>query len=165
MDIVFLQVLQQAFSNQVPCAVVTYDISCSYHKNLKRRATDNPACPLESRFLNKLQSEKECPFRVNSFHQYSHKGDCAKKYRIVNMAAVGWVSGEEVETSWSCLNKLQTSTREMDAGAWVDNITIHMIQSNLDKIKLMGESIDQCTHVLCLRFTKGQQLMDRYNEA
>ena len=137
MDIVFLQVLQQAFSNQVPRAVVTYDISCSYHKNLKRRATDNPACPLESRFLNKLQSEKECPFRVNSFHQYSHKGDCAKKYGIVNTAAVGRVSGEEVETSWSCLNKLQTSTREMDAGARRDCISSHIEWHSIQKIQNM----------------------------
>ena len=93
---------------------------------------------------------------MNVWHGFSHKPECGDKNSLRNAENVGMVTGEEIESGWARLNHIQYATREMDAGAWIDNITIHMIQSNLDKIKLMGESIDQCTHVLCLRFTKGQ---------
>jgi hypothetical protein len=50
------------------------------------------------------------------------------------------VTGEEIETAWPRMNKKQYSTREMDAGARVDAITIHVIEHNKDKIWRMGKS-------------------------
>jgi hypothetical protein len=80
-----------------------------------------------------------------------------------NANNVGMVTGEEIESGWARLNHLQYQTREMDSGARADSITIHMIQSNYDKIKAMGAST-----ILIISFYSpfpGQRLISRYSES
>jgi hypothetical protein len=50
----------------------------------------------------------------------------------------GMVTGEEIEMGWPRMNCEQYTTREMDAGAHADAITVHMLEHNRDKLKKMG---------------------------
>ena len=50
-------------------------------------------------------------------------------------------TGEDIETGWAKLNHIQYSTREMDAGARIDTITIHMLEINNEKVQRMGKNI------------------------
>ena len=78
-------------------------------------------------------------FKINAFHQYAHKDDCAKEFSIRNTPQVGRLCGEETEVPWAVLNHLQPSTREMNAGPRRDLISVHMEYQNLKKILKMGK--------------------------
>ena len=147
-DIPFFLQLQNEFSKGLQHVVWLYDVNCKYRINSWARCANNPNTPLSPNFHYRLKNNKHVRYYVNVWHGFSHKPECGDKNSLRNAENVGMVTGEEIESGWARLNHIQYATREMDAGAQVDNITIHMIQSNLDKINLMGESIDQCIRTL-----------------
>jgi hypothetical protein len=80
--------------------------------------------------------------KINTFHGATHKPECSDQHTIRNTPNVGRMTGEDVESGWAKLNKEQWSSREMDAGSRRDDINMHMVTSNGDKIATMGKGCE-----------------------
>jgi len=115
-----------------------YDVNCKYRVNMYNRCFYNPYSPLELLFQERLKDSKFILPLVNVWHGNSHKPECGDKSSIRNTPNTGMVTGEEVETAWKEHNHLQYYTREMNAGARADSITVHFLKHNQGKIDRMG---------------------------
>ena len=140
MDVAVLQALQNVWAKGLERVVMTYDIMCKYKIYLHLRASSNPHCPLEERFLDRLRVESpEFIKKLNVYHQLGHKPECADDHSMRNTVNVGRMSGEDIKSSWAKTNKQQYSTREMDTGARRDCISSHMEAVNYEKIRTLRE--------------------------
>lgn len=137
-DVPFQLQLQREYKSGVQQVIWLYDVNCKYKINSWMRCVNNPFSPLEKEYHDWLKDKKHLRYFINVWHGYSHKPECSDEHGLRNAENVGMVTGEEIETGWAHLNHLQYSTREMDAGARADNITIHMLQINVDKKMAMG---------------------------
>ena|ERR1700742_1110320 len=121
---------------------IIYNAACRFKINAYTRCATNPFSPLHPDFQRRLIPDSGfIEYKVNAFHQHSHKPECADAHSIRNTSNIGMVTGEEIETAWAKLNHIQYSLREMDAGGRIDMITIHMLEINKDKIDRMGQSL------------------------
>lgn len=137
-DVPFQFQLQKEYESGIQTVVWLYDVNCKYKINSFNRSANNEHSPLSRQFQERLKDSKHLKYFVNVWHGLSHKPECGDEHSLRNADNVGMVTGEEIESGWARLNHLQYPTREMHAGARADNITIHMIQSNRDKIAKMG---------------------------
>ena len=138
-DVPFQVILSKAWQEGLENVVIIYDSACRFKVNAHARCVANPCSPLEEKFKSRLKPGSGfIKYFVNAFHQYSHNAECADHHSLRNSANTGMVTGEEIETSWAILNHLQYSIREMDSGARIDMITLHMLQINEDKNKKLG---------------------------
>lgn len=94
---------------------------------------------LKPPFKERLKDPTYVSYLVNVWHGNSHKPECADEHSLRNTPMKGMVTGEEIESGWAKMNRKQYTTREMDAGARRDSITVHMINHNKDKLKRMGK--------------------------
>jgi hypothetical protein len=138
-------------------------VNCKFKINSWNRCIDNPHSLLSPEFHSRLQDQKYLRYFINVWHGYSHKPECADEHSLRNASNVGMVTGEEIESGWARLNHLQYQTREMDSGARADSITIHMIQSNYDKVKSMGKAIQRTPLYLTIIRTKTCKSIQRSN--
>jgi hypothetical protein len=137
-DIPFQIQLQKEYSNGIIQIIWLYDVNCKFKTNCFQRCFYNKYSPLEEMFQRRLLDPKFILFLVNVWHGNSHKPECSDQHSLRNTPRTGMVTGEEIETGWPRLNKKQWSTREMDAGARADTITVHVIEHNRDKILRIG---------------------------
>jgi hypothetical protein len=142
-DVPFQIQLQRAYGSGLKHVVWLYDVNCKFKINSWSRCVHNPFSPLSPNFQERLKDPKYLRYFINVWHGYSHNSECADEHSLRNADKVGMVTGEEIESGWARLNHLQYPTREMDAGARVDSITAHMLQSNSDKMRAMGK----CCHI------------------
>jgi hypothetical protein len=138
-DVPFQTQLQRAYNSGLKHVVWLYDVNCKFEVNSWNRCTHNPFSPLSPEYQDRLKDRRYLRYFINVWHGYSHKPECSDSYSLRNADKVGMVTGEEIESGWARLNHLQYPTREMDAGARADSITIHMLQSNEDKVMAIGE--------------------------
>ena len=137
-DVPFQVQLQKEYSNGIKHVVWLYDVNCKFKINAYDRCSSNPFSPLEATFQDRLKDPKYLSYLVNVWHGNSHKPECADQHSLRNTPLMGMVTGEEIETGWPRINRKQYATREMDAGARTDALTVHIIEHNKDKIKRMG---------------------------
>jgi hypothetical protein len=137
-DVPFQIQLQREYSNGIIHVVWLYDVNCKFKINSFNRCLANPSSPLDPEFKDRLRDPKYISYLVNVWHGNSHKPECADEHSLRNTPMKGMVTGEEIETGWPRMNRKQYTTREMDAGARIDAITIHMLQHNKDKLEKMG---------------------------
>jgi hypothetical protein len=141
-DVPFQTILNTEWNNGVEFIWVLYDSACRFKVNAHERCISNPHTPLDKHLHHRLvPGAGFIDYKVNAFHQHSHKPECADAHSIRNTSEIGMVTGEEIETGWAKLNHLQYSIREMDSGARIDMITAHMLNMNQDKIDRMGQDI------------------------
>ena len=139
-DVPFQIILNEEWKKGLEHIWIIYDAACRLKINAYDRCSSNPNSPLEKCFQTRLKpGSGYIEYKVNAFHQHSHKPECADNHSLRNSSNIGMVTGEEIETSWANLNHLQYSLREMDAGGRVDMITAHMLHITEKKIERMGE--------------------------
>jgi hypothetical protein len=142
-DIPFQIQLNKEWEKGIERIVHIYDVSCSFKKRSYERCISNQFSPLSWKFRSRLELNSEnrrfIEWKVNVFHQYGHKADCADEHGLRHTKNVGKFTGEDIETGWARLNHCQYATREMDAGARIDSISIHMLQINKDKVEGLRE--------------------------
>lgn len=138
-DVPFQIILNEEWKKGLEDIWIIYDSACRYKINAYTRCNSNPHSPLDEKFHSRLKPESGfLQYKVNTFHQQSHKPEFADEHSLRNSSNSGMVTGEEIETAWANLNHLQYSLREMDAGGRIDMITAHMLHITEDKIKRMG---------------------------
>ena len=138
-DVPFQIILNEEWKKGLEHIWIIYDAACRLKINAYARCSSNSHSPLEERFHPRVKPDSGyIEYKVNAFHQHSHKPECSDKHSLRNAPNIGMVTGEEIETAWANLNHLQYSLREMDAVGRVDMVTIHMLHLTEDKIKRMG---------------------------
>ncbi|KAI9059925.1 hypothetical protein FKP32DRAFT_1613943 [Trametes sanguinea] len=100
--------------------VVSYDIACQYCKHFNRRVQED--FPEELRpDLDDLNIRWVIPKHHIAVHGANHS-----HFSLNNLSGVGRVYGEGVESSWSSLNPIAMSTREMALATRHEVLNDHM---------------------------------------
>lgn len=108
--------------------VLTYDIACSWSKNLPSRVLDYPS-------RMRIDFERvEVRAAVPSFHIRAHGADCQQLFSLAFMLWVGHTIGEEIETGWAHMNQVGTSVMEMGPGHRHEVLNDHWGGWNFQKI-------------------------------
>ena len=119
MDYIFWSLLKGNVAKHV---VVSYDIACSWHKNLMswRKSLplhlfeqQNPAFP-----ATPLHSVDTILFNfvIPKFHISAHGEDCQDKFSLNYRTNMACTDGENIERGWAWMNPMAGSTREMSRG-------------------------------------------------
>ncbi|KAJ3576610.1 hypothetical protein NP233_g319 [Leucocoprinus birnbaumii] len=90
--------------------VISYDVWCQYHKNLKSRLTNK-----FSEFLPLLERNR-ITGAVPKMHINGHKSDCQIKYSFIYEPHSGMTCGEGIESAWSEQNHAAAFTKEQNPG-------------------------------------------------
>lgn len=128
MDYCFLWSIKQ---NPPASVVVSYDIACQWSKNLlARRAVYSPSL---------VAPTVDLRYFIPKFHIYAHRDQCQYNYSFNYRPWVGRTDGEAVERSWSALNGLASSTKEMGPGSRRDTLDDHFADYNWRKITSLSQ--------------------------
>ncbi|KAI6167458.1 hypothetical protein EDD17DRAFT_1504569 [Pisolithus thermaeus] len=98
-------------------------------------------------------------------HVHGHKKECYARYSPLFIRGSGWVNGEIIETLWSTLNIVSTSTRGMTSPHCQELLDFQMNDSNFMKMIQMISSLLQKLKVAWAVVTLAQEAFDRLNEA
>jgi hypothetical protein len=131
MNIDYLACQALAHFPQAKKCIVMYDIACQWHKNLLARVQRTPTL--------KLSEELELIPAVGKFHLGSHKDSCFAQYSLNFIEGAGQLDGEIIETLWSLLNRIATSTKSMGTAFRQETIDKHMNDNNWRKTVGIGE--------------------------
>ncbi len=82
----------------IPVALVMYDIMCQYHVNFRDRVAKSSELSLSSSL--ELQSG------IGLFHIYGHQDSCLPCYSPSFISRAKQVNGEIIETLWAALNNI-----------------------------------------------------------
>ena len=109
-DIPLQCILNEEWDSGLDHAFILYDSACRFAINAHSRCINNPHTPLEPKFWPRLRPHSGfIDYKVNAFHQHSHRAECADDHSLRNSSNIGMVTGEEIETAWAALNHLQYS--------------------------------------------------------
>ena len=98
---------------------LTYDIVCQYHKNLIKRMREFPPCMrLSGHTASQLR------FAIPKKHWPCHGSDHSK-YSLNYLNKCGRTYGEGVESGWSHMNPVASSTKEMAPSARIETLNMH----------------------------------------
>ncbi|KAF8056174.1 hypothetical protein FPV67DRAFT_1432087 [Lyophyllum atratum] len=129
MDYMFLQSVRDT---GVQMIVVSYDIVCQWHKNLRERMLSYP------HELHLSGSVKYISFLIPKFHLPAHIEDCNILYSFNLVKGVGRTDGEAPERGWANINPIAQSTKEMGPGARRDTLDDHFNDWNWKKTLQFG---------------------------
>ncbi|KAJ3567379.1 hypothetical protein NP233_g6404 [Leucocoprinus birnbaumii] len=90
--------------------VISYDVWCQYHKNLKTHLTNQ-----FSEFLPLLERDR-ITGAVPKMHINGHKSDCQINYSFIYEPHSGMTCGEGIESAWSEQNHAAAFTKEQNPG-------------------------------------------------
>ena len=115
MDYIFWSALRGNVATNV---VVSYDIACSWYKNLMARRSLLPDS------LSRLFASQSPRFRfvVPKFHIIAHGKDCQDKFSLNYLRGMARTDGENIERGWAWMNPASLSTHEMGPGARRDTL-------------------------------------------
>ena len=116
--------------NSIPKVVVLYDIACQYSINFHCRVS-------QSAFLTLLPNLK-IVWGIGVFHIHAHQDACTQRYSLNCIPGVGQVDGKILETLWSSLNEISSSTRSMTSAHQREVLDDHMLDNNWKKMLRMG---------------------------
>lgn len=120
-------VLSTLHATQLKSALLSYDISCQWMKNLKTRLAEYP---------EELQidlSAIDIRFAIPKFHLPAHGASCQTEFSLNFMEGVGHTCGEGIEQVWSGMNAVAMSGREMGPGSRQDLLDLHCAAWNYRK--------------------------------
>ena len=129
MDYMVLSTLQAC---TLMMLMLSYDINCQYHKNFQQRQQGY------SPELRLNHSEIDVQYVIPKFHLPAHGPDCQTKFSLNYLEGVGRTCAEGIEQTWSGLNAVSTSAREMSPGSRQDNLDGQLNSWNFRKIIRMG---------------------------
>jgi hypothetical protein len=85
----------------MPVALVMYDIMCQYRVNFKARVAKSPGLT--------LPSSLELCTGIGLFHIHGHQDSCLPQYSPSFIPGAKQVDGEIIETLWAPLNNISRS--------------------------------------------------------
>jgi hypothetical protein len=132
MDFVFFSGLQ---GNKIRRLVVSYDIACQWHRNLRSRMEDLP-----HQYHIRFDEEDGVivVFLVPKFHLPAHIDKCHVTYSFNLTPYVGRTDGEGIERAWANSNPISTQTKEMGPGSRRDTLDDHFGDWNWKQTVAMG---------------------------
>src|ERR1700733_795142 len=114
----------------IPIALVMYDIMCQYCVNFKDRVTKSPGLW--------LPSSLELRTGIGLFHIHGHQDSCLPRYSPSFISGAKQVDGEIIETLWAPLNNISRSLRGMSLAHRQEVLDAHMNHSNWKKLVRIG---------------------------
>ncbi|EDR11734.1 uncharacterized protein LACBIDRAFT_324497 [Laccaria bicolor S238N-H82] len=111
----------------LPWIFITYDIGCQWSKNFRSHMSEFPE---HMRLLPSTKVEVAVP----SWHITIHGKRCQKDFCLGYMKGAGRTCGKEVKITWSSMNSLALSVREMAPGARHDTLNDQWNGWNFRKI-------------------------------
>ena len=114
----------------IPTVGQFYDVECQHLINFLRRI--EPAWYLEYPF------DKTIYYDVGAFHISQHVPECFLRYSLQFMLGVGIIDGEVLESLWSTLNEVSSSTQTASLVARTELLDDHMLDSDWKKIINQG---------------------------
>ncbi|KAF8258051.1 hypothetical protein EI94DRAFT_1708367 [Lactarius quietus] len=110
----------------IPIALVMYDIMCQYRVNFQDRVKDSPHLS--------LPSSSELWTGIGLFHIHGHQDSCLPRYSPNYIPGAKQVDGEMIETLWAPLNNISRSIRGMSLSHRQEVLDAHMNHSNWKKL-------------------------------
>ena len=97
-------VLSSVAGTTIHHIVLTYDIRCQWCKNWSLHMKEFPP-------NMQLSEQTKIEVSILSWHINGHGAPCQSNFSLEYMQGVGRTCGEKVETSWTQMNMLGTSTQ------------------------------------------------------
>ena len=116
----------------IPVALVMYDIMCQYRVNFLRRVEDSPELS--------LPSSLELRTGIGLFHIHGHQDSCLPRFSPSYIPGAKQVDGEIIETLWAPLNNISRSLRGMSLMHRQEVLDAHINHSNWKKLVRIGMS-------------------------
>ncbi|KIJ16603.1 hypothetical protein PAXINDRAFT_10319 [Paxillus involutus ATCC 200175] len=114
----------------VPHSVVDFQRG---ERKLRQRVGNN-------KFL-KFPTDMEIIPGIGIWHVHGHQPQCFSRYAPLYIEGAGWIDGEVIETLWSILNVVSTSTRGMSSPHRQELLNFQMNDSNFMKMIRMGRHL------------------------
>ncbi|KLO03894.1 hypothetical protein SCHPADRAFT_990181, partial [Schizopora paradoxa] len=157
MDFIFSSAIRDITAKRL---VVSYDIACQWHKNLRGRLEImNPAYSpdIDSRAVD---------FVIPKFHIGAHGSSCQTRFSLNYRPHMGRTDGENIERGWAWLNPASLSTREMGPGARQDALDDQWSFWNWRIVVSLGTSKDNNGYYKALTTSNsGNALGRRFEDA
>ena len=116
----------------LPVALVMYDIMCQYGVHLMEWVERSPELS--------LSSSLELRTGIGLFHIHGHQDSCLPRYSPSYIRGARQVDGEIIETLWAPLNHISQSIRGMSLVHRQEVLDAHMNHSNWKKMVRIGVS-------------------------
>jgi hypothetical protein len=139
-------------------ALVIYDICCQWSLHFKKRVTTG-------KFLS-LRDTLELIPSVGKFHLGAHVPECFALFSLNFVKGSAQLDGEILETLWSSLNKVASSTRSMSRAHRQEVLDDHMNDSNWKKMVRSGMFPSQLVVIIILAYAGlAQALVKKWEKA
>ena len=125
----------------IPVALVMYDIMCQYGIHLKERVDRSPELS--------ISDSLELHTGIGLFHIHGHQDSCLPHFSPSYIPGAKQIDGEIIETLWAPLNNISRSIRGMSLAHRQEVLDAHMNHSNWKKMVWIGEFHLCITFVLC----------------
>ena len=114
----------------IPVALVMYDIMCQYGVHFQERVERSPELT--------VSSSLELRTGIGLFHIHGHQDSCLPRYSPSYIPGAKQVDGEIIETLWAPLNNVSRSIRGMSLVHRQEVLDAHMNHSNWKKLVHIG---------------------------
>lgn len=111
---------------------ISYDIACQFKLGFEKRMKDLPQ-------ELKLSSSVRTDWGIPKCHCPAHKLPCQAPHLLNLKPGVGRMDGEGIERSWSEMNRIANSTKEMGPGSHHDTLDDHFGHHNWRKKVALGK--------------------------
>ncbi|KAJ6513753.1 hypothetical protein C8R47DRAFT_1286610 [Mycena vitilis] len=129
--------------------VLSYDIACQYHVNIKKRFENESLKDL-------LPLVSSMRWAVPALHVRGHQSSCIYAYSAAYMEATGHFHGETAEQYWPELNQIGPLVRQMNNGHRQDTVILHHGDWNFKKMaKMVAALVADLNEAKC-RFAEFQ---------
>jgi hypothetical protein len=116
--------------DDIPVALVMYDIMCQYGVHLQERVEKSPHLS--------ISSSLELRTGIGLFHIHGHKDSCLPRFSPSYIPGAKQVDGEIIESLWAPLNNISRSIRGMSLVHRQEVLDAHMNHSNWKKMVRIG---------------------------
>ena len=129
-------------TEDIPVALVMYDIMCQYRVNFKKRVRKSPELS--------IPKSLEIHTGIGLFHIHGHQDSCLPRYSPSFIPGAKQVDGEIIETLWAPLNNISRSLRGMSLAHRQEALDAHMNYSNWKKLVRIGMYLSLLNVCSCL---------------
>ena len=119
--------------NDIPVALIMYDIMCQYSVHFEERVRKSPELF--------IPSSLELRTGIGLFHIHGHQDSCLPRFSPSYIPGAKQIDGEIIETLWAPLNNVSRSLRGMSLSHRQEVLDAHMNHSNWKKLVRIGASI------------------------
>jgi len=119
--------------NEIPVALIMYDIMCQYSVHFEERVRKSPELSIPSTL--------ELRTGIGLFHIHGHQDSCLPRFSPSYIPGAKQIDGEIIETLWAPLNNVSRSLRGMSLSHRQEVLDSHMNHSNWKKLVRIGLSV------------------------